>query len=186
MEQIKDFRLTATPPAVLLTCITLLVLRIGLSIYEFSNPQEKARAVSWQAFSSSVPEADTSKKIKLYEFYADWCSPCQRLEKDVMSNGEIRELIENKFVPVRVTDRQREDGKNSKEVYELQKKYRVFAFPTLVAVGPDGESVGMLVGNSSSLAVYRFLSRALNDSDQSKDHNNLYMRAGQKLKKLFK
>lgn len=185
MEQIKDFRLTATPPVVLTLCVVLLAARLVLSILEINNPPGQARPVSWQEL-STASATDSRKELRLYEFYADWCNPCRRLEKDVMTNKEIRELIESKFEPIRVTDRQRQDGKNSKEVYELQKRYRVFAFPTLVAVDKNGESVGMLVGNSSSLAVYRFLSRALNDADKGKDHSNLYMRASQKLKTLLK
>lgn len=167
MEQIKDFRLTATPPVLLIVCLVLLLGRVGLSVFEWVHPAERGRPLAWSDIASTDPslvaEATDKKKLKLYEFYAEWCSPCQRMERDVMTNDEIRGVIEKNFVPLRVTDRLREDGKNSKLVSELQKKYRIFAFPTMVAVAPDGEAIGLLVGNSSSLAVYRFLSRSMND-----------------------
>lgn len=163
MEQIKDFRLTSTPKILIIGCALLLLSRVGLSILEFIHPAERARSVAWTDALKYAPAANDEKKLRLYEFYADWCSPCQRLERDVMSNSEIRDTIEQNFVALRVIDRQREDGKNDKAVAQLQKKYRVFAFPTLVVAGPDGEAIGLLVGNSSSLAVYRFLSRVLND-----------------------
>jgi thiol:disulfide interchange protein len=164
MEPTKDFRLTRTPPALLLACALLILGRLLLSILEWQNPPPRAAAVHWTNAAVYQPAAADRKKIVLYEFYADWCNPCQRLERDTMTNDEVRRCIEKNFVPLRVIDRQREDGKNSQLVSELLKKYRVFAFPTLVAVGADGEPLQMLVGNSTSLAVYRFLSRVLNDA----------------------
>jgi thioredoxin-related protein len=118
--------------------------------------------------SENASAKPANHKRRIYEFYASWCSPCERLERDVMTNSEIRTYIEGNFCPIRVVDRQREDGHNNKLVSELQKRYRVFAFPTLVATKEDGEALGSLVGNSSSLAVYRFLSRVKNDEGSAK------------------
>ncbi len=168
MEQVKDFRLTTTPQILLIICGVLLVLRVGLTIYEFVNPVKRGRPVAWTEAVNAAPVKSDSKDLKLYEFYAAWCSPCERLERDVMTNDEIRNQIEGNFAPLRVTDRQREDGKNPAYVTELQKKYRVFAFPTLVAVGPDGEPISQLVGNSNSLAVYRFLTKVQSDAKSLK------------------
>lgn len=100
-------------------------------------------------------------KLLLCEFYADWSDPCKRMEETSLSNSQIREVVEGNFVPVRITDRQKEKGKNPRLVSDLQKKFRIFAFPTLVIVGADGEPVASLIGNCSSLTTYRFLSRSL-------------------------
>ena len=130
-----------------------------------------SRAPSAGPSNAQSPSANAKPAIskrRIYEFYASWCSPCERLERDVMTNSEIRTYIEGNFCPIRVVDRQREDGHNNKLVSELQKRYRVFAFPTLVATKEDGEALGSLVGNSSSLAVYRFLSRVKNDEGSAK------------------
>jgi thiol:disulfide interchange protein len=166
----KDYRLTATPKMFLIVAAALITLRVGLTVNEFVNPAAGAASVQWknaQDFAgSSEPEIikNSGKKLILYEFYADWCTPCTRLERDVMTNDEIRNTIEKNFVCIRVTDRLKEDGKNARLVADLQKRYRVFAFPTVVAVGVDGESKGTLVGNSSSMAVYRFISRIINQN----------------------
>lgn len=167
----KDFRLSVTPKIFLIAAAALIILRIGLTVNEFVNPAPAAASVQWknaQDFAgSSEPEIikNSGKKLILYEFYADWCTPCTRLERDVMTNDEIRYTIEKNFVCIRVTDRLKEDGKNARLVADLQKRYRVFAFPTIVAVGIDGESKGTLVGNSSSMAVYRFVSRIINQNN---------------------
>lgn len=100
-------------------------------------------------------------KLLLCEFYADWSDPCKRMEETSLRNSQIRDVIDRNFVPVRITDRQKETGKNPRLVSDLQKKFRVFAFPTLVIIGSDGEPVASLIGNCSSLTTYRFLSRSL-------------------------
>jgi thiol:disulfide interchange protein len=166
----KDYRLSVTPRVFLLVAAAMIVLRVGLTVNDFLNPAPARASVQWhnakEFAGSSEPEIikASGKKLILYEFYADWCSPCTRLEQDVMTNDEIRSTIEKNFVSIRVTDRLKEDGKNDRLVADLQRRYRIFAFPTVVAVGADGESKGTLVGNSSSMAVYRFLTKIINQS----------------------
>lgn len=166
----KDFRLSVTPKIFLLVAAVMIVLRVGLSVNDFVNPAPARAGVQWhdaKEFAGSNEPAiikASGKKLILYEFYADWCTPCTRLEHEVMTNDEIRSTIEKNFVSIRVTDRLKEKGKNDRLVADLQKRYRVFAFPTVVAVGADGESKGTLVGNSSSMAVYRFLTRIISQN----------------------
>ena len=164
MGQIEDFRLNSTPTVLIGLCAVLLAARVGLTIFDWQHPAGQGRSLKWTEAETFKASASNSKKLRLYEFYAAWCNPCQRLERDTLTNDEVRKSIENNFVALRVTDRQKETGKNSPFVSELIKKYRIFAFPTLVAVGSDGEPIQMLVGNASSLSLYRFLMRVLNNT----------------------
>lgn len=169
-EQSLDYHLSKIPRIILFLAVFMFLLRAGVSFYELASPAPARASVHWKdanSFAGSSEQsilAQSGKKLILYEFYADWCSPAERLERDVMTNDEIRSTIEKNFVCIRVTDRLKENGKNNKLVADLQKRYRVFAFPTLVAVTADGESKGTLVGNSSSMAVYRFVSRITNQN----------------------
>lgn len=108
-----------------------------------------------------VEESRAQGKYVLYEFYAPWSDPCKKMESTSLSNAQVDKLIDEHFMPVRVTDRLKELGKNPRLVTDLQKKFRVFAFPTLVIVDDRGELCSTLVGNCSSLTTYRFLSRSL-------------------------
>lgn len=114
---------------------------------------------------ATTPLSETDKaelasgKLVLYEFVADWSDPCKNMEQSALSNKNISRIIEQRFVPIRITDRTREDGKNPKWVANLQKRYHVFALPTFVIVDKDGEQKGALIGNCSSLTVERFLNR---------------------------
>jgi thiol:disulfide interchange protein len=116
-------------------------------------------------------KANTSRKILLYQFYASWSDPCKVMEKTSLQNGDVARVIDKDFLPVRVRDMQHEKGRNDALTNALYKKYRVFAFPTLVAVHEDGEQIGCLVGNCSSLTTYRFLTRTI--SSQATHLTNL-------------
>ncbi|MDZ4837213.1 MAG: thioredoxin fold domain-containing protein [Candidatus Melainabacteria bacterium] len=105
-------------------------------------------------------------KYVLYEFYAPWSDPCKKMEATSLANEQVNALVEQHFMPFRVTDRLKQLGKNPRLVTDLQKKYRIFAFPTLVIVDERGETAATLVGNCSSLTTYRFLSRTIHSLEQ--------------------
>ncbi len=118
-----------------------------------------------------LAESRQQDKYVLYEFYANWSDPCKEMEKTSLCNDQVTSLVEHNFMPVRVTDRLKELGKNPRLVTDLQKKFRIFAFPTLVIVDQRGNTAATLVGNCSSLTTYRFLSRALYSLNQRKKNS---------------
>jgi thiol:disulfide interchange protein len=176
---------------IFVACVLLCARLIQLGISWNQGTQAPAQSVDWQTppslatFTAAgkkqapppvVPDLSPEtiaemEKIRdksiaagkpvLYEFYANWSDPCKKMESTSLSNSQIQAVIKERFYPVRITDRQKETGSNPKIITELQKKYRIFAFPTLVVIDSSGQPVGTLVGNCSSLTTYRFLSRAL-------------------------
>lgn len=122
-------------------------------------PQESPR--TQEELKKLLAASKSSHKLLLLEFFANWSDPCKRMESSALSNSQVTSVIEDKFYPVRITDFQHESGNNTQVVNELFKKYRTFAFPTLVIVGEDGEPASILVGSCSSLTTYRFLTRAI-------------------------
>lgn len=162
MARIDDRSATATPRQWIALAVVLLVARVVASGIDLAHPAATPQGVQWHDIPSFHSTATVANKLIIYEFYANWCDPCKRMEHGALSNRQIKELIEGRFVPLRVTDYLKEHGKNPQYVTDLQKRYRIFAFPTLVVVGADGEPVGSLVGCCSSLTTYRFLSRVLN------------------------
>ena len=163
MAQTNSKSAIATPPLFITITIVLLIARLAATTAEFIHPPATPTGVKWSQFPQEV-STSSPQKLTLYEFYADWCDPAKSMEGTTLANTQIRELIEEKFIPVRVTDRVREDGKNPTAIVDLQKKYRIFAFPTLVIADANGDAQSTLVGSCSSLTTYRFLSRTLNAS----------------------
>src|SRR6185369_6805800 len=93
---------------------------------------DKADVVRWRSLAQGTAEAGSSGKPLLYFFTADWCGPCHLMKAEVFSDKELASLIEKEYVPIEITDRTRETGKNSEDVDKLIDTYEVHGFPTLV------------------------------------------------------
>ncbi|MCL4822695.1 MAG: thioredoxin family protein [Anaerolineales bacterium] len=112
----------------------LLFGRVMSGVLEYRNPSRAPDLVRWQEPVAAMEGQADSGKPLLFWFTADWCGPCAQLEREVFRNGKTSELVNARFVAVRVVDREFEEGQNAKEVEELQRRFSVQGFPTLVAV----------------------------------------------------
>ena len=115
--------------------------------------------VHWVAADSAETASAASGKPILYEFSADWCGPCQAMQRDMFADPQIAHAIESYVVPVRVVDRQSEDGRNSSAVDSLQRACKVTGFPTLV-LASRGTVIDRQVGYPGPAVTIGWLARA--------------------------
>ena len=125
------------PMWLLALAVVLLLVRIGLAFYDRGHPHAVADLVQWRGIAEGPTLARQLDRPILYDFTAEWCPPCQMMNREVFANRRQAEVINRSFVPVRVLDRQREEGHNPPEVDALQRRYKITGFPTLVVVSPD-------------------------------------------------
>lgn len=119
--------------------LVLLIARIGFTWYESKSPPAREEQVHWRDFATGRAEAVAMNKPMLLEFSAAWCGPCKTMSTEVFADRNTAQLIEGATVPVRITDRQQEDGRNSALVDSLQKRFKVDGFPTLVIYDPASD-----------------------------------------------
>lgn len=160
MERIDDRPTASMPKILLVLTAAVLFLRLAMLPLECRHQHVTAGGVQWISINDFKPEERQDRKYLLYEFGADWCEPCKRLENNVLKNRQIAALISSRFVPIQVRDKLKESGKNTRPVAQLEKKYHIFAFPTLVVANASGDVVATLVGSASALSTIHFLSRA--------------------------
>jgi thiol-disulfide isomerase/thioredoxin len=143
-----------------LPILGLLFLGACFAVQAFLPP-EKKDLVSWREPKEALDLAKKSGKPILYDFTAEWCGPCHALTDQVFNDKETSKLINQSFIPVRVLDRQREEGANPIEVESLQKKYHLEGFPTIVITKPDVIDVKKQVGYAGKDGTKKFIRESL-------------------------
>ena len=135
--------------------LVLIAIALALVAARIASPVMKNRtvtagsdssAIQWKSLDEAARLAETTGKPLMFDFTAEWCAPCHQLDAEVFQNPLIAREINEKFIPVRVVDRQQEDGKNSPQVAELQQRFGVRGFPTVVFSDAGGSEQGRMEG----------------------------------------
>ncbi|MBQ9788878.1 MAG: thioredoxin family protein [Lentisphaeria bacterium] len=121
-----------------------------LALTSWANNFEGFLTSSKEAFA----QAKEDGKIVFALFSGtDWCPPCMRLEKNVISKKEFTEQLESKYVFLLLDFPRYRRLKEStaRQNNLLLERYKVDSFPTIVLIGADGEMLQKfnMIPNSS-------------------------------------
>jgi thioredoxin-related protein len=105
-----------------------------------------ARADLWEEdFSKASEQAKQENKYLLANFSgSDWCGWCKKLDKEVFSQKEFKEFAKANLVcalvdfPMKKSQAKKLKQKNK----ELQEKYSVNGYPSIILISPAGDTVG--------------------------------------------
>ncbi|AFY32350.1 thioredoxin family protein [Calothrix sp. PCC 7507] len=102
--------------------------------------------------STSLEVAVSNGKPSLVEFYADWCTVCQKMAPDI-TQLEQQYADKVNFVMLNVD--------NTKWLPEML-KYRVDGIPHFVFLGKDGESIAQAIGDQPRTVMSSNLQALIN------------------------
>lgn len=151
---------TRLPLLLLAVTAAALVYRLVTGIADRGAGEGGGGIVRWRPMTSAATAASAAAMPVLYDFTAAWCPPCRRLDAEGWNDTTIAARVNFEFVPVRVMDRQREDGKNTAAIDALQRKYKITSFPTLIAADGSGRELARMEGYSGKAALEAFLKDA--------------------------
>jgi thiol-disulfide isomerase/thioredoxin len=122
---------------------------------EHEGESRRSSRVSWhESLESALKHARESGKPVMVDFYADWCGPCKRLGKEVLSSGEYDDMLSH-FEVVKVNvDRHR----------GLADKFEVQGIPDVRILSADGDQIDRIMGYGGAKAFLAELERALKKS----------------------
>lgn len=105
-------------------------------------------------FDAALAEAQRLDRPLLVHFYADWCGPCQQMERNVLHRDAVQSAIRKHVVAVKI---------NTDRDPEVTARYGIDALPTDLFVEPNGtriiESTGYRSINEYTAALSRAATR---------------------------
>jgi len=75
---------------------------------------------------------------------SDWCPPCMRLHKEVITKSEFLDYAAKNVVLLEVDFpmKKKQSEEQKKANHELEEKYGVEGYPTMVVIQPSGKESG--------------------------------------------
>ena len=95
-------------------------------------------------FEKALEKAKKDDKKIIVDVYTTWCGWCVKMDKDVYGNKEIKELIKDNFVFVKLdaegTNKIKYNGREYTET-DLAVYFEATGYPTTVFLEPDGKVI---------------------------------------------
>lgn len=128
--------------------LVVLMNTMCCSVQGEEAPKARAAKVQWlTSYEEATNQAKTSNRpIVLFFTGSDWCGWCNKLEEEVFDSQDFANLAADKFVFVKLDYPlyKQQDAKLNAQNKELQKKYAIRSYPTLVVLDPqDQQQIGV-------------------------------------------
>lgn len=121
---------------------------------------DPALYAAWTTYAEAVRQSRTDGKPVLLSFAATWSEPATQLRREVFDDAAAGITVRAAVIPVAIRDRLREDGENPAEIAELEQRFTIEVFPTLVVFSPATGHVRRLRDYPGSAETLRWITES--------------------------
>lgn len=101
---------------------------VAAALLVLGSSARAADGVLWHTdFAKAQAEAEERHVPLLVHFYATWCLPCSKMEREVFKSADVKQLLSDRFVSVKI---------DSDQHPELLKRFGVELLPSDLFVDP--------------------------------------------------
>ena len=119
-----------------LAILVVMFLMAGTTALE-KKGYASAGSIRWLSFENGMSLGKTSEKKMIIHFYADWCTYCEKMDKETFRDRKVADYLNKEFIPIRV---------NSDRRSNIASNYGVKGLPSTWFVDEDGRRISNLPG----------------------------------------
>jgi uncharacterized protein len=134
--------------------VRMMVLAIA-SLGGFAIPTAAAEAIKWSGWGDEVfGRAQAEQRFVILDLEAVWCHWCHVMEKTTYADPQVVELMQSKYLPVRVDQDANPD---------LSSRYGDWGWPATIIFAPDGSEIAKIRGYIEPERMQALLKAVIDD-----------------------